>query len=94
MIILCDSKKDINRCIYGAPDFLAEVLSKSTRKKDLRIKASKYAAAGVREYWTIAPESKRIIVYTYKNLPDDDVEDTISIYGFHDQIPVGFMTES
>lgn len=26
--------------------------------------------------------------------PDDDVEDTISIYGFHGQIPVGFMTES
>lgn len=55
----------------------------------MRIKASKYAAAGVREYWTIDPESKRITVYTYKNLPDDVVEDTISIYGFHDQIPVG-----
>ena len=50
VIILCDRSKDINRCIYGAPDFVAEVLSKSTRRKDIGVKTYKYANAGVREY--------------------------------------------
>ena len=87
VIILCDRSKDINRCIYGAPDFVAEVLSKSTRRKDIGVKTYKYANAGVREYWMIDPKDMKVIVYTFAQ--NDDAEDTVSIFGFQDKIPVG-----
>lgn len=87
VIILCDRSKDINRCIYGAPDFVAEVLSKSTRRKDIGVKTYKYANAGVREYWIIDPKDRKVIVYQFAQ--EEDGEDTVSIYGFQDKIPVG-----
>ncbi len=40
----------------GAPDFIVEVLSPSTNKRDTIVKLSKYEAAGVREYWMIDPD--------------------------------------
>lgn len=86
VIILCDRSKDINRCIYGAPDFVAEVLSKSTRRKDIGVKTYKYANAGVREYWIIDPKDRKVIVYQFAQ---EEGEDTVSIYGFQDKIPVG-----
>ena len=32
VLVLCDRSKLIKRCIYGAPDFIIEVLSKSTER--------------------------------------------------------------
>ena len=49
--------------IYGAPDMVVEVLSYSTRKKDLTIKKDTYEAQGVREYWIIDPWAKSVTVY-------------------------------
>ena len=49
--------------IYGAPDMVVEVLSHSTRKKDLTIKKDIYEAQGVREYWIIDPRAKSVTVY-------------------------------
>lgn len=51
MFILCDQSKNVNRCIYGAPDMVIEIMSSSTRKKDFGKKLGKYVDAGVREYW-------------------------------------------
>ena len=80
--VLCDRNKAINRCIYGAPDFVLEVLSPSTRKRDLTIKVSKYEQAGCREYWIVDPESRTVFVYFFE---DDRV---IYQYTFNDKIPV------
>lgn len=88
VVILCDLSKNLNRCIYGAPDFVAEVSSPSTRKKDLRIKLGKYAAAGVREYWMIDPERRQVIVYWFEPSDSDEKSDTVTIYGFEEQVPV------
>lgn len=86
VIILCDKSKDVQRCIYGAPDFVAEVLSPSTRRKDRRLKLVKYANAGVREYWMIDPDRRQIVVQQFASFEEDD--DNIRIYGFEDKIPV------
>ncbi|MBR0260340.1 MAG: Uma2 family endonuclease [Selenomonadaceae bacterium] len=51
------------RAIFGAPDMVVEVLSKSTRKRDLTIKKDIYEAQGVKEYWIIDPYMKAISVY-------------------------------
>ena len=83
VVIVCDRDKIIDRCIYGAPDLVIEVLSKSTRKKDTVIKLNKYMNAGVREYWMIDPAYKKVIVYDFErdNYP--------AIYGFDAKVPVG-----
>lgn len=39
--------------LIGAPDFVLEVVSKSSVKKDRRLLRGAYAAAGVGEYWLI-----------------------------------------
>lgn len=65
ILIICDKNKDkIRRWgIMGAPDFALEVLSPSTRKKDMTLKLHKYANAGVREYWILDPDRQKLIVY-------------------------------
>ena len=82
VIIVCDREKIINRCVYGAPDFVAEILSKSSKRRDSVIKLHKYMTAGVREYWMIDPEQKKVIVY------DFEAEDYPAIYGFDAVLPV------
>jgi alpha-L-rhamnosidase len=44
-----------DQIIFPAPDFIVEILSKSTAKNDRGIKKTDYAAHGVREYWIIDP---------------------------------------
>ena len=68
--------------IYGAPDMVVEVLSYSTRRKDITIKKDTYEANGVREYWIVDPWAKIIDVYLLRDgkyfldneymLPDDN----------------------
>jgi len=44
----------------GAPDLVVEVLSESTRRKDVLRKRRLYAQAGVVWYWVVDPEIDRI----------------------------------
>ena len=54
ILVVCDEKKlkDEKAC-KGPPDFVVEVLSASTRGKDLIDKKELYLKAGVREYWVV-----------------------------------------
>lgn len=85
IMVLCKDRRKLLKKgrIYGAPDLVVEVLSPSTKKKDCTKKLHEYQAAGVREYWLIDPDEKRIIVY------DFSAEICPVIYGFRDKIPVG-----
>ena len=48
---------------FPAPDFIAEVLSDSTAKRDRGIKMEDYAAHGVAEYWLIDPDVRTLEQY-------------------------------
>ncbi len=85
VLILCDRDKLNRRNIYGAPDFILEVLSPSTRRKDMMLKLAKYSRAGVREYWIVDPERKNVLVYDLEHGKE------VTIYGFTDQIPVAIF---
>lgn len=65
VLVICDRDKIKGFGIYGAPDFVLEVLSKSTRKKDMSVKLNKYVEAGVREYWIIDPDKKVLITHNF-----------------------------
>lgn len=82
VMVVCEREKNNGKRIFGAPDFVAEVLSKSTRRKDMLIKSAKYENAGVREYWMIDPDRKNILVYDFAG------GEYPLIYGFDDVIPV------
>lgn len=82
VLVVCDREKYKNGRIYGAPDLVIEVLSPSTRKKDMQLKYHKYGNAGVREYWIVDPSNKTVIQY---NLVDNTPP---AIYSFSDTVPV------
>jgi Uma2 family endonuclease len=63
LCVVCDPKKLDERGCIGAPDLIVEVLSPSTRKKDLTTKFTLYEEAGVREYWVIDPPQKTLTVF-------------------------------
>ncbi|WP_338868000.1 Uma2 family endonuclease [Spirosoma sp. SC4-14] len=81
---------------YPAPDFVVEVLSKSTEKIDRETKFADYAAHGVAEYWIIDPLRRTVEQYEidadtleYALMGSFGVKETInsfSISGF--SIPV------
>ncbi len=85
VLVVCDRDKIIKRCIYGAPDFVVEVLSLSTSKKDSVLKLKKYKAAGVREYWMVDPDKKKVVVYDWSK------SELPTIYGFDTKVPVGIF---
>ena len=87
VVVLCrdgdnDERLRDSRRIEGAPDFVLEVLSSSTRRRDLFLKVTKYKMAGVREYWIIDPDRETLTVY------DLEAEEAPITYLFNCTVPV------
>ena len=86
VFVICqpdDDRMDNDKYINGAPDLIIEVLSPSTRRKDMFTKLHKYEEAGVREYWIVDPNKEKVIVYIFGE------ESDVSLYGFDSEVPVG-----
>ncbi|HAW69949.1 MAG TPA: hypothetical protein DCX37_02030, partial [Firmicutes bacterium] len=56
----------------GTPTLVVEILSKSTRAKDMIKKLNTYRLSGVQEYWIIDPKKQNIIVYRLDNCEIED----------------------
>ena len=61
--VICDPSKLVRRGCAGAPDWVVEILSTWTLRKDITVKLELYERAGVREYWVIDPGNEAIMVY-------------------------------
>ena len=79
--------------LFPSPDFVVEVLSKSTEKTDRTIKFNDYAAHGVEEYWLIDPEMEIVEQYhledgEYREMKksNDGMVKSFAISGF--EIPI------
>lgn len=86
ILILCNRDMALENKVYGAPDFIVEILSPSTRRKDKTIKLRKYREAGVRECWMVDPEKEVVEVYLFRNR---DMDVLPRVYTFDDVVPVG-----
>lgn len=62
-MIVCNPDIIKHDGIYGAPDLVVEVLSKTTAKNDRSKKKYTYAKYGVKEYWIVDTWSKSVEVY-------------------------------
>jgi len=87
VFITCDNDKWDEQKYNGAPDFIIEIVS-SNRSDDFVRKLELYQKYGVREYWIVDPESKRVVVYYFKE------NNNIKIYNFDQNIPVGIYQKN
>ena len=87
VLVLCDKSKVRKWGIMGAPDFVLEVLSPSTKRKDCIKKLEKYREAGVKEYWILDPYKRKLIVYRFEE------EIYPSVCGLDGEAPVGIFED-
>lgn len=67
---------------HGAPDWVIEIVSPTSRPRDYMKKMLKYGTAGVREYWIVDPEKNVTTVYGFE-------QETMEEYPFGEDVPVG-----
>ena len=77
--VICDPSKLTDKGCDGAPDWIIEIVSPSSRQMDYYTKLFKYRDAGVREYWIVDPERDRITVHSFEaeNIVDYTFNETI-----------------
>ncbi len=57
----------IKKKVRGVPDLVGEIISPGNTKHDVERKKELYERFGVKEYWIIEPESKRVTGYHLVN---------------------------
>lgn len=86
IIVVCDKDKLVSDGCKGAPDWVIEIVSPSSRPMDYNKKLFKYRTAGVREYWIVDPINLRITVYNFEH-------DTFGEYKFEDKVKAGIYKD-
>lgn len=84
--VICDKGKLTDEGCKGAPDWIIEIVSPSSRPMDYNKKLFKYRTAGVREYWIVDPEKNRIMAYDFEH-------DTVVEYTFSDKVKAGIYED-
>ena len=84
--VICDISKLNDRGCLGAPDWIIEIVSPSSKYMDYFTKLMKYRNAGVREYWIVDPLKNLIIAYNLE-------EETVEQYNFSDKVKVSIYKD-
>lgn len=80
--VICDQSKLDEKGCHGAPDWIIEIVSQSSKPRDYMTKLFKYRTAAVREYWIVDPEKRMVSVYEFE-------KDMVEQYNFGEDVPVG-----
>ena len=80
--VICDKNKISDKGCQGAPDWVVEIISPSSRAMDYFTKLFKYQKSGVREYWIVDPIKQRVTVYFFE-------KELVEEYCFGEEVPVG-----
>lgn len=74
ILVICDHDKVDEKGIYhGIPSLVVEVLSPSTKDKDMIAKLELYMKGGIGEYWIVDPGNHEVLVYTFRDKSIDRV---------------------
>ena len=65
--VICDRSKISKKGCEGSPDWVVEIISDHTKKKDIQIKYKLYEECGVKKYWLIYPNEEIIEIFTLDN---------------------------
>lgn len=89
LVVIGDKDRFRNGKYYGAPRLVIEVLSPSSRRRDVTVKMRKYTDAGVSEYWMVDSAGKKVIVCDLEVLRDESRDGDIEyLYGFDGKVPL------
>lgn len=84
--VICDKNKLTEEGCKGAPDWILEIVSPSSRPMDYNKKLFKYRTAGVREYWIVDYGKNQIMVYNFEH-------DEMTDYTFSDKVKAGIYED-
>ena len=87
LMVICNKPSLDAKRQEGAPELVVEILSPSSRAKDMFLKLYKYQRAGVREYWIVDPKYKTVTVHFFEEEPYEPKK-----YSFDSEVPIR-MTE-
>ena len=87
--VICDSQKLDRRGCRGAPDWVVEVLSRSTASHDQMLKRRVYERAGVKELWLVHPVDRIVTIYRL----DAGRYGAPDVFELKDSLPVGILPE-
>lgn len=93
--VICDKDKLTEEGCKGAPDWIIEIVSPSSRSMDYNKKLLKYATAGVREYWIVDPMKQRIMTYNFEHeiMEEYSFSDKVKS-GIYEDLEIDFATSS
>lgn len=76
VLVACDLEGNVNEKgrYMGTPSLVLEILSDSTRNKDMIDKLNSYMLSEVKEYWIVDPKQETIIIYSFAGNDIDRLE--------------------
>lgn len=86
VLVICDTDKLDEKGCHGAPDWVIEIVSPSSKTMDYIRKCALYEAAGVREYWIVDSMERNVKVYNFEC-------GTWRQYGFSEQVKAGIYED-
>jgi len=88
LYVVCDlSKMDEKGCL-GAPDFIIEIVSPGSSRRDIKDKFEIYQEHGVREYWIVNPNDENVNVFV---LDQNGKYQLRGMFADDDKIPVNIF---
>lgn len=84
--VICDKSKLDEKGCHGAPDWIIEIVSPSSKPRDYMTKLFKYRTAGVSEYWIVDPGKQMKTVYGFE-------KDMVEQYSFGEDVPAGIYED-
>lgn len=85
--VICDENKLDNKGCHGAPDWVVEIVSVSSKCMDYVRKLALYSGAGVRIYWIVDPKQKNVTVY------DLEHDAAPKLHSFSEKVKVGIYED-
>jgi prevent-host-death family protein len=74
LLVACDLENAVNEKgrYMGTPALCIEILSKSTRTKDMVDKLNTYMLSGVKEFWVVDPFKRSVLLYGFNEYDIDE----------------------